>query len=168
LTGNLLLLLWVVLVITGTGTMQWGASRASAALDAYRRRAGLAEVIAGALLGIATASPEISVNIVSVAFAWPDLGLGAALGSNVPALPLVFLLAWLSLRFARAPRVSDDPGGPPCTSVGAATTEMPVPVVAPAAVEVQALPYLLVVLLLAALTLPKTGLACSRLTASCC
>jgi cation:H+ antiporter len=34
-------------------------------------------------------------------------------------------------------------------------TELPVPIVAPAAVEVHALPYLLVVLLLAALTLPQ-------------
>src|SRR3712207_7561188 len=83
--------------------MQWGASRASAALDAYRGRVGLRGTVAGALLGIATAAPEISVNVASVAFGWPDLGLGAALGSNVPALPFVFLLAYLSTRFVRAP-----------------------------------------------------------------
>ena len=156
LTGNLLLLLWVILVITGIGAMQWGASRTATALDAYRARAGLRGVVAGALLGIATAAPEVSVNLASVAFGWPDLGLGAALGSNVPALPLVFLIAWLSLRVAassmRSNALVDTPRPP---SVGAAETEeAPVPVVAPAAVEVQALPYLLIVLLLAALTLP--------------
>src|SRR3712207_6930160 len=80
--------------------MQWGASRASAALDAYRGRVGLRATVAGALFGIATAAPEISVNVASVAFGWPDLGLGAALGSNVPALPLIFLLSWLSLYVA--------------------------------------------------------------------
>jgi cation:H+ antiporter len=145
LTGDLRLLLWVVLVVAGIGAMQWGASRASGALDAYRDRVGLRGVVAGALLGIATAAPEISVNIASIAFGWPDLGLGAALGSNVPALPLVFLVAWLSLRTA-APR--------PEAAGGAPAGGAEVPVVAPAAVEVQALPYLLVVLLLAALTLP--------------
>jgi cation:H+ antiporter len=132
-TANLLLLLWVALVAGGIGAMQWGAARASAALEAWRGRLGLRGVVAGALLGIATAAPEVSVNLASVGFGWPDLGLGAALGSNVPALPLVIAVAWLSRRAARA-------GAPPA--------------VAPATVPVQALPYLLVVLLLAALTLP--------------
>ncbi len=100
MTGNLLLALWVVLVVAGIGAMQWGASRAAAALDAYRGRVGLRGVAAGALLGLATAAPEVSVNLASVGFGWPDLGLGAALGSNVPALPLVVLLApstWVGL-----------------------------------------------------------------------
>lgn len=153
MSANLLLLVWAILVVVGIGAMQWGAAQASAALDAYRRRVGLAGVVAGALLGIATAAPEISVNIASIAFGWPDLGLGAALGSNVPALPLVFLISWLALRSAR-PLRGDTPGGPRPASVGAAAVEEPVPVVGPAALEVQALPYLLVVLLLAALTLP--------------
>jgi cation:H+ antiporter len=112
--------------------------------------------VAGALLGIATAAPEVSVNLASVAFGWPDLGLGAALGSNVPALPLVFLIAWLSLRSAPAQGAGITAGSPRPTSAGAAAlaSEPPVPVVAAAAAEVQALPYLLVVLLLAGLTLP--------------
>jgi cation:H+ antiporter len=146
-----MLLLWVVLVIAGIGTMQWGASRASSALDAYRGRAGLRGVTAGALLGIATAAPEVSVNLASVAFGWPDLELGAALGSNVPALPLVFFVAWLSPRAGSGTAATDTSAA---ASLGAAAAkEATVPVVAPAAVQVQALPYLLVVLLLAALTL---------------
>jgi cation:H+ antiporter len=140
--GDLKLLLWVVMVVAGIAAMQWGASRAAAALDLLRTRAGMRGVVAGALLGIATAAPEVSVNLTSVGFGWPDLGLGAALGSNVPALPLVFLIAWLSLRAAAR------------TPPAAAAAEASVPVVAPAAVEVQALPYLLVVLLLAGLTVP--------------
>ncbi len=156
MSGNLQLLLWAVLVVAGIGAMQWGASRAAAALDVVRGRAGLRGTVAGALLGIATAAPEISVNLASVGFGWPDLGLGAALGSNVPALPLVVLLSWLSLRAARSADGVGDTGPQPA-SVGAAAAEPappPVPLVRPAAVEVQALPYLLVVLLLAALTLP--------------
>jgi len=138
----------MVLVLAGIGAMQWGASRASSALDAYRDRVGLRGVVMGALLGIATAAPEISVNLASMAFGWPDLGLGAALGSNVPALPLVFLIAWLSLRAtASQPETT-------AMASGSVAEKTAVPVVAPEAVEVQALPYLLVVLLLAALTLP--------------
>lgn len=133
MSGNLGLLLWLVLVVGGVGAMQWGAARVSSALDAYRERVGMGGVVAGALLGIATAAPEVSVNAASVALGWPDLDLGAALGSKVPALPPVILIAWLSLRAAER-------GG--------------VPVVAAAAAGVQAWPYLLVVLLLAALTLP--------------
>src|ERR1700710_425919 len=135
MAGNLPLLLWVGLVIVGIGAMQWGASCASDALDVYRCRAGLRGTAAGALLGSATAAPEISVNIASVWFGWPDLGLGAALGSNVAALPLIFRLSWLSLRSA--------PRAPHPASVGAAAAEPPIPVVEAAAVEVQAVPYLL-------------------------
>ncbi|GJE15103.1 sodium:calcium antiporter [Methylobacterium longum] len=154
MSGNLLLVLWLSLVIVGIGAMQWGASRASEALDAYAGRAGMRGTVMGALLGMATAAPEISVNIASVAFGWPDLGLGAALGSNVPALPLIVLLSWLSLRSAHKPgKAAQDPALKR-TSVSAAAVEPHLPVVAPAAVEVQAVPYLLIVLLLAALTLP--------------
>jgi cation:H+ antiporter len=154
LSGNLLLVLWLALVIVGIGAMQWGASCASEALDAYAGRAGMRGTVVGALLGMATAAPEISVNIASVAFGWPDLGLGAALGSNVPALPLIVLLSWLSLRSAHKPgKAAQDPALKR-TSVSAAAVALPLPVVAPAAVEVQAVPYLLIVLLLAALTLP--------------
>jgi cation:H+ antiporter len=146
MSGDLSLLLWVGLVVAGIAAMQWGAARAAAALDLYRNAAGLTGTVAGTLLGVATATPEISVNVASVAFGWPDLGLGTALGSNVPALPLAFLLAWLSLRHvARAARREPRAAvSPPQTT----------PVVKPAAADVQAWPYLLIVLLLAALTLP--------------
>jgi cation:H+ antiporter len=90
-------------------------------------------------MGLATASPEISVNLASVGFGWPDLGLGAALGSNVPALPLIVLISYLATRHAAE---SDGPENPPP------------PRVQPEAVPVQVVPYLLVLVLLAGLTLP--------------
>ena len=91
---------WFALVLVGIYAMQWGASRAVGLLGSLRARFGLSAAAGGALMGVATAMPEISVNVASVAFGWPDLGLGAALGSNVPALPLVFVLSYLSTRFA--------------------------------------------------------------------
>lgn len=132
MTAGLGLLPWAAFGLAGIGAMQWGSARCAATLESHRGAAGLRAVAAGALLGLATAAPEVSVNLAAVAFGWPDLGLGAALGSNVPALPLAFLLAWLAKR-RQGPEAA--------------------PLVSPEAVPVQALPYLLVVLLLAALTL---------------
>ena len=133
--------LWAALVLLGIAAMQWGSSRICALLGTLRAHWGLPATVGGAFMGLATASPEISVNVASVAFGWPDLGLGAALGSNVPALPLVFLVAYLSTRFARGQ------GAGPAAAA-------PAPRVQSEAVEVQVVPYLLIVLLLAGLTLP--------------
>jgi cation:H+ antiporter len=131
---------WIALVLAGIYAMQWGAGRACGLLGHLRARFGLSAAAGGALMGVATATPEISVNVASVAFGWPDLGLGAALGSNVPALPLVFVLSYLSTRMA-----ARNPAGP----------AEPPPRVQPEAVPVQVVPYALVLLLLAALTLPS-------------
>lgn len=128
------LLPWLGLVLLGIAAMQWGAAQAAELLQALRDRWGLPATAGGALMGIATAAPETAVNLSSVAFGWPDIGLGAALGSNVPALPLAVLLSWLATRL-RPEQVAP-------------------PAVRPQVADVQALPYLGIVLLLAALTLP--------------
>jgi cation:H+ antiporter len=133
------MLLWLSLAVVGIFAMQWGASRVCGVLTALRRRLGLSAAAGGAFMGLATASPEISVNLASVGLGWPDLGLGAALGSNVPALPLIVLISYLSTRHAAGPNGPDTP---------------PPPRVQPEAVPVQVVPYLLVLGLLAALTLP--------------
>lgn len=146
--------LWIGMLLAGVWAMQWGASRAVGVLDGVRGRLGLHAAAGGALMGLATATPEFSVNVASVAFKWPDLGLGAALGSNVPALPFAFFLAWASVRFAK--------GGPKPVRAGEVEPQTDVrpqpghtrPRIAPDAARVQAWPYLLTVLLLGALTLP--------------
>jgi cation:H+ antiporter len=135
------LLGWFAAVVGGILAMNWGAGRACRLLGFLRRIWGLPATAGGVFLGLATASPEISINIASVALGWPDIGLGAALGSNVPALPLIFAIAYLSIRRNR--RKADQPIDAPR-----------VPVVASQAVPVQVLPYLLIVALLALLTVP--------------
>lgn len=132
-------LLWFALVIAGIAAMQWGAAQVADVLETLCGRWRLPATATGALMGVATASPEISVNVASVSFGWPDLGLGTALGSNVPALPLAVLLAYLAARLRPA----------------APAIDAPHPQVNPRAVEVQVLPYLGVVVLLALLTLPR-------------
>ena len=134
---------WFAVVLVGIAIMQWGASRAADLLERLRDRYALPATAGGALMGLATASPETAVNLASVAFGWPDLGLGAALGSNIPALPFAFGLAYLGAHAAdRRARARD------------VTSEDGAAVVKPQAVSVQVLPYLGVVLLLGVLTLP--------------
>src|SRR3954466_14593126 len=101
--GVIALLLWLGLILLGIVAKQWGAGRAAELLHGLRDRWGLPATAGGALMGIATASPETAVNVSSAVFGWPDIGLGAALGSNVPALPLAALLSWLATRWRREP-----------------------------------------------------------------
>ena len=89
----------VVLLLVGVAGMQWGARRIGDALLRDRRAWGLAPTAGGALVGVATALPETSLNVTSVALGWPDIGLGTALGSNLPAVPLAFAVAYFSMRW---------------------------------------------------------------------
>ncbi len=130
--------MWILafaLLVLAVGAMHWGASSFAGMFRNFCRRVGLTAVGGATLLGLATASPEITVNVAAVSLGWPDIGLGTALGSNVPALPLIFLLSWLAGR--RTP--------PEDVSAIAVKQETG---------HIQAAPYLAVVLLLAALTLP--------------
>lgn len=145
-----MLILWLGAIGAGILAMHWGAQRASEFLGMLRGRLGLAEVAGGALIGLATASPEISVNGAAVAFGWADLGLGTALGSNVPAIPLVVAVAYFSTRLNRRRAVAEHRA----TKAAEDAPPPKVPHVEAEAGGVQALPYLAVVLLLAALTLP--------------
>ncbi len=141
------MVLWFALILVGIAAMQWGSQRVCALLGELRKHWGIAETGGGALLGLATASPEISVNIASVALGWPDIGLGTALGSNVPALPLVFVISYVSTRWHRRRAMAEHRQAPD------SAPPPPMPQVKEQAVWLQMLPYLLVVALLAALTL---------------
>lgn len=129
------------LLLGGVAAMHWGAGRSADLLESNRTRWGLAATAGGALVGVATALPETALNTTSVVLGWPDIGLGAALGSNLPAIPLAFLVAYASMRAHRA-KGAEGPSGQAALAVEAA------------AVRRLALPYLGVVALVAALTLP--------------
>lgn len=131
----------VLLLLLGIGTVQWGAAKIADALSRARSGWGLAPSATGGLVGLATALPETSLNTTSVVLGWPDIGLGAALGSNLPAIPLAFAVAYLSMRWHKAKAV-EGPSGEPALAVEAE------------AVWRVALPYLAAVALVALLTLP--------------
>jgi cation:H+ antiporter len=115
-----------------------------------RARFGLDETAGGALVGLATATPEISINVTSVALGWPDIGLGTALGSNLPALPLTLSIAYLSMRWHRRQMAAR--GEPPPQPLG--TDGAPALEVKRRSIPIHALPYFGVIALIAALTLP--------------
>lgn len=115
----------------------WGAEHLSEPLKKLRKRWGLSGVAGGALVGIATASPEIAINIASVIRGVSDIGLGAMLGANLVALPLTLGVGYVSYR------TGSDNGGLPLRlerqTVGA-----------------QVLPYLVILALVGLLMLPPS------------
>ena len=131
----------LLLLLAGIGAMQWGAARIATVLGQARRHWGLAATAGGAMVGVATALPEISLNVSSVALGWPAIGLGAALGSNLPAIPLAFAIAYVSMRWHGGGEVKGA-DGEPALAVGAEAAWR------------LALPYLGSVALVALLTLP--------------
>jgi cation:H+ antiporter len=52
-------------------------------------------------VGLAAASPEIGINITSAIRRVGDTGLGAMLGSNVLAIPVMVLVAYIATREQR-------------------------------------------------------------------
>src|SRR5215212_7684073 len=80
MSGPLSIVLWLGLVLIGIAAMQWGAARAADLLDILRGHWGLPATAGGTLMGLATASPEIAVNVTSVVFlarsrAWNSPGV---------------------------------------------------------------------------------------------
>src|SRR4051794_37591971 len=59
MSGPVSVILWLGLVLIGIASMRWGAARAADLLDILRGHWGLPATAGGALMGLATASPEI-------------------------------------------------------------------------------------------------------------
>lgn len=163
--------MWALVLVAAVWAAHWGAERLAAPLKKLRRQWGISAAAGGALIGIASASPEIGINVASAARGVSDIGLGAALGSNVIAIPLVVGVAyWASrkrrLRGGQGREDGDEPEGEDGENGGGGTDrlergdahrrhlEAGILRMDRAAVRVQALPYLAILALFAALTLP--------------
>lgn len=142
-------LLWAVALVVGVFLAHWGAERFSAPLKKLRRQWGLTAVAGGAFVGLAAASPEIGINAVSASRGVSDIGLGVAFGSNVVAIPLMVSTAYLASRA----RLRDD-GDAAQTAEHRKHRRRNLLRVKRNAVTVLALPYLGIVAVVAALTLP--------------
>ncbi|MFH5804648.1 sodium:calcium antiporter [Alienimonas sp. DA493] len=136
--------LWAIVLAAALWAAHWGAERLSRPLKKLRRQWGFSVAAGGSLIGLAAAAPEIGINASSALRRVAEIGLGMMLASNIIAIPLVVCTAYLGTRKRDLP----DHGGHPRHRAENLLE------VDPQAVWVQALPYLGIVALLAALTLP--------------
>lgn len=128
----------MVLLAGSVFAAYWGATRVAVLLRLLRRRWGLSEAAGASFIAIATASPEIGVNLTAALRGATDIGLGNMLGANIVPIPLVLGVAFIaSWRRGDSP---DNEGGADLL------------VLQPAAVRVHAWPYVGIVLLVALLT----------------
>ena len=90
--------LWAGVLVLGVVAAHWGAEKLATPLKKLRRQWGLTAVAGGAFVGLAAASPEISINVVSAYRGVSDIGLGTMLGSNIVSLPLIVTVAYVASR----------------------------------------------------------------------
>lgn len=90
--------LWAGALVIGVFAAHWGAERFAKPLKKLRKQWGLTAVAGGAFVGLAAASPEIGINVVSAMRGVSDIGLGVMFGSNIVAIPLMVTIAYLASR----------------------------------------------------------------------
>ncbi|SFH26506.1 cation:H+ antiporter [Palleronia marisminoris] len=141
------LVIWVPVLLGAVWAAHWGAEHMAEPLKKLRKQRGFSVAAGGAFVGLAAASPEIGINTTSAIRGVGDIGLGALLGSNVLAIPMMVLTAYIATR----KRVIGDRGGHEHHEEHRRQHLLQVD---RQAVTVQAVPYLGIVALFALLTLP--------------
>lgn len=138
--------LWALVLLAAVWAAHWGAEHLSHPLKKLRRQWGFSLAAGGALVGLAAASPEIGINISSAITGVSDIGLGTMMGSNVIAIPMMVVTAYLATRHLK--KKKQHKGHKEHLKEHLLKVD-------PTAVTVQALPYLLIVAVVAVLTVPK-------------
>ena len=137
--------LWVGVLFAAVWLAHWGAEHLSEPLKKLRKQWGISLSAGGALIGLATASPEIGINTTSAIRGVSDIGLGAMIGANIIALPLLVAVAYVATRKKKL-------GGEHRNHDQHLREHLLQ--VEPQAVTVQVVPYLGVLAVFALLTLP--------------
>lgn len=137
--------LWALVLLAGVWAAHWGAEHLAHPLKKLRKQWGFSVAAGGALIGIAAASPEIGINIVSALTGVSDIGLGTMLGSNVIAIPFMVITAYVATRHLKKKKA--DKGHEQHLKEHLLKVD-------PTAVSVQAIPYLVIVAVMAVLTIP--------------
>lgn len=137
---------WVFVLLAAVWAAHWGAEHLGNPLKKLRRQWGISVTAGGALIGLATASPELGINVTSAVRGVSDIGLGAMLGANIIALPLLVAVAYVATRKSQL--------GGDHSDHERHLREHLLPVDRHAA-TVQALPYLGILAVFALLTLPE-------------
>ena len=94
-------LLWVPVLLAAVWAAHWGAEHLSAPLKKLRKKWGISVAAGGALIGIASASPEVGIATTAALRGVSDIGLGSSIGSNVIAIPIMVVTAYLATRKRR-------------------------------------------------------------------
>ena len=128
------IILWSLVLIASVWAAHWGSDQLAEPLEKLRRQWGLSEAAGAAFVALATASPEVGTNTTAALRGLSDIGLGNLLGSNIISVPAIVLVSYLASRNAGS---KDN-----CIEV---KTE---------ALNVQAIPYILIIVLAAILTVP--------------
>lgn len=139
-------IVWAIVLLVAVAAAHWGAEHFSEPLRKLRKQWGISVAAGGALVGLATASPELGINISSAFRGVSEIGLGAMIGANIIALPMLVIVAYAA---TRTPDLSEDHNN---HLEHLSKHLLPVD---STAVGVQVLPYLGVLLLFALLTLPS-------------
>ena len=142
------LFIWIPVLLAAVWAAHWGAEHLSAPLKKLRRRWGFSVAAGGAFVGLAAASPEIGINTTSAIRGVSDIGLGALLGSNVLAIPMMVVTAYVATRKKALGKGGGHADHPEHIREHLLRVDR-------GAVTVQALPYLGVIALFALLTLPE-------------
>lgn len=136
-------LLWVLILIASVWAAHWGSDKIAEPLEKVRQQWGITEAAGAAFVALATASPEIGTNTVSAVRGLSDIGLGNLLGSNIISVPAIVTVAYIA---------SASSGKKKASKFDIPTKPLQVK---PAALKVQAIPYVLIIALAALLTLPE-------------
>ena len=151
-------LLWVPVLLAAVWAAHWGAEHLAAPLKKLRQKWGISVAAGGALIGVAAASPEVGIATTAALRGASDIGLGSSIGSNVIAIPIMIVTAYLATRKRRLGEGGADADGEGDVDSPHEDHEQHLDdhllAVDRQAVTVQALPYLGLVALFALLTLP--------------
>ena len=149
-------LLWASILLAAVWAAHWGAEHLAAPLKKLRKKWGISVAAGGALIGIAAASPEVGIATAAALRGVSDIGLGALIGSNVIAIPMMVVTTYLATRTRRLGEGESGGAGDGGQQHEhhAEHLEQHLLRVDRQAATVQALPYLGLIALFAVLTLP--------------
>lgn len=137
--------LWLAVLFAAVLGMDWGADRIADPLKKLRQHLGITQAAGAAFVALATASPEALINTVSALRGSEDIGFGNMLGSNILSVPGIVTVAYIASRTSPLARSNHE---------GKRGGDYLV-ILEPQGFSTQAIPYVLVVLLVAALTIPE-------------
>ena len=158
--------IWALVLVAAVWAAHWGAEKLAHPLKKLRRQWGFSAAAGGSFIGIAAASPEIGINIASAVRGVADIGLGAAIGSNILAIPVVVTVAYIATRSSMIKGGADQEGNQQDRGASKGDSKEDsgedheehlqhrLLRIRKQAVTVQALPYIAILLLFAVLTLP--------------